>query len=142
MKRFWNKVRKTDGCWEWTGAKSSYGHGNIKIDGIARGAHRVVLELEGIDVPSGMVVRHNCDNPSCVNPDHLRLGSQGDNVQDMHDRKRHKILRGSRMSLDDAIEIRALVKAGAKQRDLAKDYGVSPQYINSIVKHRKWREIA
>ena len=142
MNRFWDKVDKSGECWEWTGARSSYGHGNIKVDGRALGAHRVALELDGVDIPSGMVVRHSCDNPGCVNPDHLELGSQGDNIQDMHDRGRHKINNGSRFNIKTAEKIRRSAADGTNQADLAEHYGVSRQYINDIVRNRKWaREV-
>ena len=84
--RFWEWVRITDpeGCWEWVGAKSYNGYGRFSIGGRYYGTHRVAYELFGGSIPTGMCILHSCDNPPCVNPAHLRLGTQLDNMRDMH----------------------------------------------------------
>lgn len=80
---FWAKVEKTDHCWNWTGAKSKNGYGNF-ITAYNRGLsslpHRVSLEIAGRSVPSDMVVDHECYNRLCVNPDHLAIVTQRENV--------------------------------------------------------------
>jgi hypothetical protein len=90
VNRFWTYVNVAgpDDCWEWTGAKTKrMGHGyfNIKLNGKLKqtGAHRVSLMIQGITIPQGMVVMHSCDNPRCVNPNHLQLGTFKDNTYDM-----------------------------------------------------------
>lgn len=84
--RFWAKVRKSKGCWEWTGAKQHNGYGFIHTGGhvIRRPlrAHRASWELHYGPIPAGLWVLHRCDNPSCVRPDHLFLGSRSDNMKD------------------------------------------------------------
>lgn len=82
--RFWAHVAKGDGCWEYTGARGTFGYGNVNI-GASRydRAHRVSWRLTHGAIPGGMQVLHRCDNPPCVRPDHLFLGTPSDNVRDM-----------------------------------------------------------
>lgn len=93
--RFWAKVEKSDCCWNWTG-KPNNGYGMIgDTSGKMIYAHRFSWELHnGSKVPSGLVVRHKCDNKMCVNPDHLEIGTQKDNIADMINRGRKAIIAG------------------------------------------------
>lgn len=70
--RFWSKVTKTDGCWEWTAHKIETGYGRIRVNGKIKGAHRYSWELTRGPIPDGMEIDHMCHNRSCVNPEHLR----------------------------------------------------------------------
>jgi hypothetical protein len=84
--RFWAKVRQSDGCWEWTGAKDDDGYGMIGVSGSRRNgherAHRTSWRLHNGTIPPGMWVLHHCDNPPCVRPDHLFLGDRSVNMLD------------------------------------------------------------
>jgi hypothetical protein len=81
--RFWAKVQKTDGCWLWTGCRNRLGYGKIKVRSyVTEPAHRVALKLSGVEVPDDMDACHHCDNPRCVRPDHLFVGTRKDNMQD------------------------------------------------------------
>jgi len=83
--RFWPKVRKGDECWEWIGARGARGYGKMTAGPRGSGhvrAHRVSWELAFGPVPDGLWVLHTCDNPPCVRPDHLWLGTRLDNMRD------------------------------------------------------------
>jgi hypothetical protein len=80
--RFWKRVHKSDGCWEFSGGRHQFGYGLIQANHKCVGAHRVSWEIHFGPIPDGLWVLHACDNPSCVRPDHLFLGTVGDNTRD------------------------------------------------------------
>lgn len=90
--RFWARVAKGEGCWLWQGSVSPNGYGRLTVDGEVVGAHRFAFELtSGAAVPDGFYVCHRCDNPTCVRPDHLFLGTPKDNVDDMIAKGRQRL---------------------------------------------------
>lgn len=89
MDRFWSKTQYSPGCWEWTANALKSGYGRFKLDGKQMYAHRVAYELMVGLIPPGVKVRHKCDNPPCVNPDHLELGTHADNMRDRDERGRN-----------------------------------------------------
>jgi len=82
--RFWEKVAvgEIGDCWEWSGAKTAFGHGRFRVDGILVSPHRLVMEWVYGAVPDKKLVLHTCDNAACVNPNHLYIGTHRDNVLD------------------------------------------------------------
>lgn len=147
--RFWDKVdrRGPDDCWLWTRATNEHGYGVMRPEGKRSGptikAHRVSLILAGVDI-DGLLIRHSCDNPPCVNPAHLSVGTRADNSADMVSRGRQA--RGSRsgssrLTEREVVEIRARRTDGALQRDLAAEYGVSRTTISQIANGKTWTHI-
>lgn len=112
------------GCIEYSGYRSN-GYGVIKLNGKSQKAHRVSYILEHGEIPEGMVVRHKCDNPACFNIAHLELGTQQDNIKDMHERGRSKRV----ISDMDIAEIQASKESS---KTLADRYGVTTRRINQL----------
>lgn len=143
QERFWRYITPgdPDACWEWTGSRDHRGYGRINIGGghITR-AHRASYELHsGQPIPAGLVVRHRCDNPPCVNPAHLLLGTMRDNSRDMAERGRSAAQRGydnGRTTITDAqvIELRELAAMGTLHEDLAERFGMSASSVSEIAR--------
>lgn len=140
---------KKDECWIWQGFITVYGYGQLAASGKGAGtvlAHRASWESHhGRAIPKGMVVMHTCDTPACVNPSHLRLGTQRDNMKDMHAKGRHVVPhpRGaehhdSRFTEADVRRIRA---SAASSADLAEVYGVNVSSIRRIRSRKTWKHL-
>jgi hypothetical protein len=83
MLAFWSRTRGTpDGCWRWTGARTSRGYGALKVDGRVQLAHRTAYALTRGEAPAGLLITHRCGNRRCVRPDHLRVGDATTNADD------------------------------------------------------------
>lgn len=93
LDRFWSLVLKKSSqeCWEWQGTKTSYGYGDMKSYPGERKTHRISWTIHNGQIPKGMIIRHSCDNPPCVNPAHLLIGTHANNVADKMARKRHPL---------------------------------------------------
>lgn len=91
LARFWSHVEKADGCWEWTGTVSAGGRAAISFNCVSYYAYRVSYMLAYGPVPVDLLVCHRCDNPLCVRPDHLFLGTHADNAQDCRDKGRNHV---------------------------------------------------
>ena len=146
--RFWTKVNKTETCWLWIAGKDTGGYGTIIYKGKTQKAHRVAWQIYFGAIPDGMCVLHQCDVRNCIKPEHLFLGTQADNIEDMcrKGRNRSPELLGeknpmSKLNLDIARDIRAIYKQGAlSQHKLAKIFDVDPMTINAIVRNKRWTE--
>ena len=147
--RFWAKVAKgsSDDCWEWTAALIK-GYGEISRGGRKNGmmmAHRLSWILHNGPIPTGSIVCHRCDNPSCVNPHHLFLGTQTDNMQDAA--RKGRMARGERhhnakLSKSQVLEIREQYASGNTSTIiLAAKYGVSQALVAKIVRRKRWKHI-
>jgi len=151
--RFWKLVNKTDGCWLWTGATNHFGYGMINSgghSGNALRAHRVSWIIHNGVIPNGRFICHHCDNPSCVRPDHLFIGTCADNNRDMVAKNRCdrvKRPRGEKhgnhlLYNKQVLDIRAAYKAGnTSLHKLGAQYSVSYMTIWHIVKRHSWAHI-
>jgi len=154
VERFWyyvDKLADPKMCWQWQGSTQPYGYGQIAWEGKLCGAHRVAYEIAFGQIPQGKCVLHHCDNPSCVNPAHLFLGTRADNVRNMVSKGRQargnlKSRKGSlnsfaKLTEENAREIRQSAAKGATQESLAKRFSVHPSTINDIISRRTWKHI-
>lgn len=139
---FFEKVKRTNTCWLWIGAKYKTGYGSIGIPGIRKSvkAHRISWEMHHGPIPEGMDVCHTCDTPACVNPDHLFLGTHIDNMADRQRKGRTACGERSchKLSERDVIEIRNDFRGPG---EVARDYGVSAPTICDIRARRSWRHV-
>lgn len=156
--RFWKKVNKEGSvplhrphlgfCWEWTGAKYSNGYGSFRCGTRLGIAHRVAWELVKGAIPQGLLILHRCDNPPCVNPAHLFVGTYADNTNDRNSKGRanpnppvgeRQPL--SKLTAEDVLKIRKLHSEGVKQRELARAFKVAPQTISALITRRTWKHV-
>jgi hypothetical protein len=131
---FERKFRVTPGCWLWTAKLDKRGYGFSKHDGKKLGAHRHSYILYVGPIPEGMFVCHRCDNPTCVNPDHLFLGTREDNIDDMLKKGRHKNYSTFKKGHGKLTDEQALmiIQSGSRASDLAKMLGVDASLISHI----------
>lgn len=154
--RFWSHVDRSDSskCWEWIGSRTSAGYGRIFVTPKSLYAHRISWELANGKIPAGLHVLHKCDNPPCVNPAHLFVGTAKDNAIDKSNkgRARNAMVRGTEHTLakltdDDVREIRRIYQPSPRKKSpfsgptLAKKYGVAPSLIHRIVHGKSWPHV-
>lgn len=143
IERFQEKFVVTPGCWIWTAYKSKKGYGDFGLEGKVVSAHRFSYELYVDSIPEGMFVCHKCDNPSCVNPDHLFVGSPLDNTQDMikKGRAKHSAPKGEAhgMAKITAEIARGIREAPGLHREIAAQFGVNKATVSAIKTGRQWR---
>lgn len=136
-----------DECWEWNAALNESGYGVMTIgtrtDRRRVRAHRFSMELHlGRPLSSGEVVLHACDNPPCVNPLHLRVGTQHDNVMDAIQKRRMNTSesKATKLSTEAVRNIKSAIQAGVPQKTLAAEYGISKSLVSMINKGKRWSE--
>jgi uncharacterized protein (DUF433 family) len=136
-----------NGCWNCTShASNTFGYPMITRNGIHQTVYHLMYELHHGRVPQGLVIRHKCDNPKCINPDHLEIGTYKDNCHDMISRGRDTIVgsRNTRARLNEekVKEILGRISHGERQADLAREYKVPREVIYSIVHGKAWRHVS
>lgn len=139
LQRGW-KLDETTGCHVWQKGPRAHPYGRLKHKGVSHYTHRVAYTLSHGPIPDGMVVQHTCDNPACVNPDHLRVGTQCENVHDALSKGR-MTPPVRKLTWYDVVALREAWERGRgriKQTDLALMWGISEQHVNNIIHYRKW----
>lgn len=166
--RFWERVRKTERCWVWIASRAGRGYGFISVMQGRRQkwhyAHRLSYEWAYGPIPEGLFVCHHCDNPPCVRPDHLFLGTASDNQRDAQHKGRRpirsprrppkpretwNIQRGeahrwaTKLTEKSVRDIRAEYAAGlGSMQDLSRVYGVDIGHIQRIIRRKVWKHVA
>lgn len=147
--RFWERVdiKNPNQCWEWTALKDNKGYGLLRVKDKNIYAHRISAYLANMPIENKFVC-HHCDNPSCVNPNHLFVGTLQDNVKDMiiKNRQAYNESHGmTNLTLEDVLFIKNSYIPGYKNKfkgnclELAKKYNVTDQTIRNIVKGKTWK---
>jgi HNH endonuclease len=134
-------VDTATGCWNFTGTLTSNGYGHMSFHGESEYTHRIsaVIYLN-FDLDSGLVVMHICDKSSCFNPDHLKIGTQLENMQDAVAKGR--MSNTKKMTTAQVAEVKYLLTKGDPYRQLALRFGVSTSTIGQIARGETWRDVA
>ncbi len=143
---FWPKVRKTDGCWTWTACLDADGYGVVRFEKVSL-AHRVSYRLCCGEIPKGMNVLHHCDNPPCVNPKHLYVGTQKDNSRDKESRGRGNHPFGedvwnASLTVNKVFQIRTLSFQGFSKSAISRKMRVGRSAVQRVLLGRTWRWLA
>lgn len=158
IQKFLRRVDRSEdpaGCWLWQGYRNHKGYGRLSFKGRHVRAHRLAAHFFlGFDLNSELFVCHRCDTPSCVNPDHLFVGTVSDNARDMRSKGRGgnasanlpangtgELNRQAKLSNDQARYARAAVAQGATRTEIARQLGVARQTIASLVAGRTWKAV-
>jgi len=140
---FYSKIKKTPDCWEWQAATDKDGYGKYSIsNGSSYRAHRLILQLNGIDI-TGKVVCHHCDNPKCCNPDHLFVGTPADNNNDKKNKGRAQAAPGSKNSqakLNENIVIK-IRKDPRHYKIIARELNLHPETVRMAKNGTTWKHI-
>ena len=145
--RFWRRVRKSKGCWEWQGFRSKFGYGRLRVAANGPGsivtAHRFSWTVHFGDIPDGMWVLHRCDNPGCVRPTHLFLGTHGDNMEDCRLKGRRPVMAGTKnggvkINETTALKIRRDIRS---VRQIAQDYDIGKSMVSNIKRGVNWAHL-
>jgi hypothetical protein len=140
----YSRLNSDTGCVEWVGSRNTGGYGHLMVHGKLRTAHRVAFEIAHGPLPEGAHVLHRCDNPSCINPEHLFLGTHCENMADMKTKGRNISFQGERHAcarLTEEIVVR-IRQDCRRHPEVAADYGVSRSTVAMIRRRKIWKHVA
>ena len=148
---FWGRVwplteKNINGCIVFNGCRNHDGYGRINKDGKLVFIHREVWVESNGDIPEGMCICHKCDNPSCLNIEHLFIGTHDDNMADKREKGRCAKLKGSsngasKLNEDQVIDIKRRLKDGQSKASIGRLYGVTDSNIRLIAQGKKWKHV-
>ncbi len=146
---FWARVERGDGCWLWSGRLNTYGYGVLRYRGRTIGAHRLSWIFTNGPIPEGLYVCHHCDNPRCVRPDHLFLGTSKDNQVDASrkGRSRGRVGHGehnnhARLTADKIRLIFERRAQGATHKQIAQEFGICKTSVSYILRGIYWSSVS
>lgn len=143
INNFWRKIEKTNDCWLWR-ANICRKYGHVKFKGKTYLAHRFMWEINFGKIPQNLFVCHHCDNPICVNPAHLFLGTHTDNMRDMYKKgrgpKRDSQNSGVHKLTWDTVYLIRQSHPALSCAELGRQYGVSTSLISLIVRNKIWKK--
>lgn len=134
-------VAEESGCIRFTGHLDGEGYGRIMVARVKYMAHRLSYSLNNGPIPDGYVVRHKCDNPSCINPEHLEVGTQADNIADKVSRGRQARGSGVGRAILTEKSVREIRSSPLKVSELSTLYGVSVVSIRNILRRKTWQHV-
>lgn len=162
LERFWSKVNKSGDCWIWTATRQGGGCGNFTVNRKAYQAHRwLYIQLHG-PVAKGIEICHKCDNPACVNPDHLFAGTKSDNMQDSANKGRNAMQKrpwrscfnhptfepccgenqgNSKLTTEQVIDIIRLGREGVSSSAIGEMFGINAGHIRRILGGKAWKHV-
>lgn len=138
VERFLEKVEKTNSCWNWKARKDQDGYGEFQFNNQKQRAHRVAFLLFKEKLLPSQLLRHTCDNPSCVNPDHLLPGTSKENKLDSISRLRHARTITHGMTKLSQEQIDTIRQDPRRQVDIAADYSISQSHVSRIKRRENW----
>lgn len=145
LDRFRQNIKIKNGCWEWQRRLDRDGYGFISFGNVNWRAHRLSHQLFNSEIPKGLNVLHRCDNPRCVNPKHLFIGTQQENMKDKERKGRAPKGPDHWLSKLDSVkvrEIRGLIESGVYQKDIASKYGIAQITVSKIHRGITWSHVS
>lgn len=148
--RFWSKVNVLgeNDCWEWKLSLDPDGYGRFRLNGKKRGSHRVSYANAFGEIPYGKIICHSCNNPPCVNPNHLYAGTQKDNTRDSIDagtlwfsKAYGEKCPNAKLSNKDVYIIRDMLNKGISVKEISKKYNITDGAIYSIKNKTRWKKV-